>query len=62
MSERFDKARSGGDTGRGDAVIRDSDTPVLLNRFLAWFVLVLMALAAVYTGWIAVANYHRIGV
>jgi hypothetical protein len=31
-------------------------------RLLAWVVLGLMAAATAYTAWIAVANFHRIGV
>jgi hypothetical protein len=31
-------------------------------RALAWLVLALMAGATLYTGWIALANFHRIGV
>jgi hypothetical protein len=34
----------------------------VLSRLLAWVVLALMAAATLYTGWIAVANFHRIGV
>jgi hypothetical protein len=33
-----------------------------LPGLLAWVVLVLMAAASAYTAWIAVANFHRIGV
>jgi hypothetical protein len=33
-----------------------------LARALAWLVLALMAVAGVYTGWIALANFNRIGV
>jgi hypothetical protein len=33
-----------------------------LVRALAWVVLTLMAVATLYTGWIAIANFHRIGV
>jgi hypothetical protein len=33
-----------------------------LVRGLAWLVLALMAVATLYTGWIALANFHRIGV
>jgi hypothetical protein len=33
-----------------------------LVRILAWVVFALMILATVYTAWIALANYHRIGV
>ena len=34
----------------------------LLTRALAWLVLALMAGVMLYTGWIALANFHRIGV
>jgi hypothetical protein len=34
----------------------------LLTRTLAWVVFALMAAAALYTTWIALANFHRIGV
>jgi hypothetical protein len=33
-----------------------------LARALAWVVFGLMAAATVYTAWIALANFHRIGV
>lgn len=33
-----------------------------LAKLLAWVVFALMAAATVYTGWIVVANYNRIGV
>ena len=33
-----------------------------LARILAWVVLLLMAAALAYTGWIAIANFNRIGV
>jgi hypothetical protein len=33
-----------------------------LARLLAWVVLALMVAATVYTGWIALANFNRIGV
>lgn len=36
-------------------------TPVL-SRALAWVVLALMAATLVYTGWIALSNFSRIGV
>jgi hypothetical protein len=42
--------------------MRENDASAPLNRVLAWVVLVLMAVATVYTAWIALANYHRIGV
>jgi hypothetical protein len=31
-------------------------------RTLAWVVLAVMAVALAYTGWIAITNFHRIGV
>jgi hypothetical protein len=31
-------------------------------RSLAWVVLTVMAVALVYTGWIAIVNFNRIGV
>jgi hypothetical protein len=31
-------------------------------RVLAWIVLAVMAVALLYTGWIALANFSRIGV
>jgi hypothetical protein len=34
----------------------------VLARALAWVVLALMAVATVYTGWIALVNFDRIGV
>jgi hypothetical protein len=33
-----------------------------LARTVAWVVLAVMAVALVYTGWIAIANFNRIGV
>jgi hypothetical protein len=39
---------------------REGSAP--LARVLAWVVLALMAVATLYTGWIAVANFGRIGV
>ena len=33
-----------------------------LAKALAWLVLALMAVATLYTGWIAASNFHRIGV
>jgi hypothetical protein len=33
-----------------------------LARALSWMILALMAVATLYTGWIAVANFNRIGV
>jgi hypothetical protein len=44
-----------------EAPARGTPSP-LLTRLLAWLVLVLMAVATVYTGWIALANWNRIGV
>jgi hypothetical protein len=39
---------------------RDGSWPVV--RAAAWVVLALMAAATVYSAWIALANFHRIGV
>lgn len=33
-----------------------------LARTLAWVVLAVMTVALAYTGWIAIANFNRIGV
>ena len=33
-----------------------------LSRALAWVVLAVMTLALVYTAWIALSNFNRIGV
>ena len=33
-----------------------------LARTLAWVVLVVMTVALVYTGWIAITNFNHIGV
>ena len=38
------------------------DESEVIPRVLAWLVLALMAAATLYTGWIAFANFHRIGV
>jgi hypothetical protein len=38
------------------------DAPSALSSALAWLVLALMAAATLYTGWIALANFDRIGV
>jgi hypothetical protein len=40
----------------------DSGASSPVARLLAWVVLALMAVATAYTAWIAVANFHRIGV
>ena len=40
----------------------DSGGFAALPGLLAWVVLALMAAAAAYTAWMAVANFHRIGV
>lgn len=40
----------------------DSGGSTPLARLLSWVVLALMAVATAYTVWIAVANFHRIGV
>lgn len=41
---------------------RESGTSAALLQLAAWVVLGLMAVATVYTGYIALANFHRIGV
>jgi hypothetical protein len=43
-------------------VTRDNDTSPFLGRWLAGIVLALMAASTVYTAWIAIANFGRIGV
>ena len=40
----------------------ESGRSALLARWLALVVLVVMAATLVYTGWIALANFNRIGV
>ena len=40
----------------------DQEVTWPLARTLAWVVLAVMAMALVYTGWIAIANFNRIGV
>ena len=40
----------------------ESGVSTALARVLAWVVFGLMAAATVYTAWIALANFHRIGV
>jgi hypothetical protein len=47
---------------RGDAVTNEPGSAPVVPRVVAWVVLVLMAAAILYTGWIALANFHRIGV
>jgi hypothetical protein len=44
------------------AMTRGTDTAATVTKALAWVVLALMAVAVAYTGWIAVANFHRIAV
>ena len=44
------------------SVKSESEGSAPLARLLAWVVLALMAAATAYTAWIAVANFHRIGV
>jgi hypothetical protein len=41
---------------------RESGGSTTLARLLAWVVFALMAAATVYTAWIALTNFHRIGV
>jgi hypothetical protein len=43
-------------------VTRDNETFALLGRWLAGIVLALMAASTVYTAWIVIANFGRIGV
>lgn len=45
---------------RTEALTAPRSSPLL--RGLAWLVLTLMAAATLYAGWIAVVNFHRIGV
>ena len=40
----------------------EREVSVRLARALTWVVLGLMAAATAYTAWLALANYHRIGV
>jgi hypothetical protein len=40
----------------------ESEGSALPARLLAWVVLTLMGAATVYTAWIALANFNRIGV
>jgi hypothetical protein len=40
----------------------ESENSAALPRLLAWIVLALMAVSTIYTAWIAVLNFHRIGV
>jgi hypothetical protein len=40
----------------------ESEGAAPLARILAWVVLALMAVATVYTAWIVLANFNRIGV
>jgi hypothetical protein len=51
-----------GRDGHTVARMADGGRAPVLTRLLAWVVLALMAVATLYTGWIAVANFHRIGV
>ena len=48
--------------GRGDVVNGEPAGSALLSKILAWLVLALMLVATAYTGWVALANFHRIGV
>jgi hypothetical protein len=43
-------------------VTNEPGSAPVVPRVVAWVVLVLMAAAILYTGWIALANFHRIGV
>ena len=40
----------------------ESEKATPLARLLAWVVLALMAASTAYAAWIAVVNFHRIGV
>jgi hypothetical protein len=41
---------------------REDEGAAPLARWLAWIVFALMAAASLYTAWMALANYNRIGV
>lgn len=43
-------------------MVPESEAAWPLVRTLAWVVLAVIAVALVYTGWIAIANFNRIGV
>jgi hypothetical protein len=43
-------------------VASEPDATWPLVRTLAWVILLVMAVALVYTAWIAIANFSRIGV
>jgi hypothetical protein len=46
----------------GTSAERESEASAPLARILAWVVLALMTVATVYTAWIALVNFNRIGV
>jgi hypothetical protein len=41
---------------------RERESSSALSRLLAWIVLALMASATLYSAWIALVNFNRIGV
>jgi adenylate kinase len=41
---------------------RERESSSALSRLLAWIVLALMASATLYSAWIAIVNFNRIGV
>jgi hypothetical protein len=46
----------------GGLMTSGSEATWPLARIVAWVVLAVIAVAVVYTGWIAIANFNRIGV
>ena len=60
----IDKAKPGPQTTpmREVPMISDPQSTWPLARTLAWVVLAVMTVALVYTGWIAITNFNRIGV
>ena len=58
--------RSGATIGRTTKmempVRGERETSSALSRLLAWIVLALMASATLYSAWIALVNFNRIGV
>jgi hypothetical protein len=59
-NEATEHSSSPGGVGMADVAKGEGSAP--LTRALAWLVLALMAAATVYSGWIALANFNRIGV
>ena len=54
--------RKSRERAHGDAGEQREEGSAPLARILAWVVLALMSAATAYTAWIALANFHRIGV